>query len=254
MEDTVTWNRAISAGEVDDVRIWKTDNIEFDIPVTVSDLAPITVRTNNLFDYETMGVSVENYYLNEDGSTSQSNNWNISDYIPCDGTVFTICNVAGAYASICLYDDNKQYITGKKYNLDGKPRTAVTITSQSIAKFIRFSYYKNKSNQLGYTDIKYIQLIEGSDIPIPFEPYGYKTVIPDNANTMDYQISLDLPLRTGDTLNYANQKRYNADDTNEPVEMPEIELYVGQNTITVNTDEDPAKVEIDYVGEVSNGT
>ena len=246
MEDSGTWNYAISAGEVDDVRVWKTNNIEFDIPVTVSDLAPITVRTNNLFDYETMGVSVENYYLNEDGSTSQSNNWNISDYVPCNGTVFTICNVAGAYASICLYDDNKQYIAGKKYNLDGKPRTAVTITSQSTAKFIRFSYYKNKSNQLGYTDIKYIQLIEGSDIPIPFEPYGYKTVIPDNANTMDCQISLDLPLRTGDKLVYADQKRIDSDNTETEIELPEITPYIGINTLSANTNIIPS---LEIVGE-----
>ena len=240
MEDTVTWNRAISAGEVDDIRIWKTNDIEFDIPVTVSDLAPITVRTNNLFDYETMAVSVENYYLNEDGSTSQSNNWNVSDYVPCDGTEFTVCNVSGGYSAICLYDDNKQYITGKKYNLDGKPQTAVTITSQTTAKYIRFSYYKNASNVNAYVNLKYVQLVEGSPVLIPFEPYGYKTEIPETSTTSNQTITLTYPLAEGDKLSYIQQKRINADGTEENITLPAITSFSGTNTISSSVEVAPS--------------
>ena len=125
-------------------------------------------RTANLFDYETMAISAENSYLNADGSIGSSTDWNISDYIPCDGTNFTVGKIGGITPAICLYNANKEYITGKSYNTGGTySKQAVNITSQSTAKYIRFSYCKGSLNP---DDISAIMLNNGSTL-LPFQPY-----------------------------------------------------------------------------------
>jgi hypothetical protein len=117
-----------------------------------------------------MATSEENSYLMPDGSIGASNDWNISDYIPCSGTSFTISYVGGITPAICLYDENKQYITGKSYNTGGASiKKAVTIASQNTAKYIRFSYCK--ASGVLYDDLSAIMLNKGDSL-LPYEPYG----------------------------------------------------------------------------------
>ncbi len=125
-------------------------------------------RTANLFNYVTMATSITGYYLNSDGTTTQNVAWTISDYIPCDGTEFTIRPVGGNAPAICLYDNNKNFIKGQAYNTGGaQTKGTVTITTTQNASYIRFSYQTTLDVP---DDITAIMLNEGSTA-LPFQPY-----------------------------------------------------------------------------------
>lgn len=137
-------------------------------------------RTGNLFDFATMANGTLGYYLSDDGVEHSSGSWAITDYIPCNGTEFTLNAVGGNEPSICLYNADKQYITGKKYNSGtASTKIAVSLSSQETAKYIRFSWYRY--NDASYDDVSKIMLNTGSTA-LPYEPYGVKIPI-SSANT-----------------------------------------------------------------------
>ena len=118
---------------------------------------------DNLFNYKTMAVSATNVILDASGTEIESENWVISDYIPCSGTSFTIGYIGGNTPAICLYDKDKQFITGKAYNTGGaSSKGTVNITSQSTAKYIRFSYCL--AGGASYVDISTIMLNKGNSL------------------------------------------------------------------------------------------
>lgn len=135
-------------------------------------------RTENLFDYQTMAVSKTNKYLNKTGELLTDNSWNVSDYIPCNGTEFTISKIGGGSPAICLYDDNKNFVAGKNYNTPygAQTKTTISISSTTNAKYIRFSY-----NTATFSDdLSKLLITEGiyTSQTIPeYEPYGYKIPI-----------------------------------------------------------------------------
>lgn len=154
---------------------------------------PVVTRGKNLFDYKTMAYGQSGVMLLNSGElSSKYPEWNITDYIPCSGNVFTINPIGGIYASICLYDSQKNFITGLAYNTGGaeygKP---ITIKSETNASYIRFSHYKAPVNHMAYTDLSKIQLEEGTTATIY---QSYKEPI----TTLIY---LDKPLQIGETLN-----------------------------------------------------
>ena len=152
---------------------------------------PIVSKGINLFDYKTMH-GVRDKYLNENGEISGSvGSWAITDYIPCSGTVFTINSIGGNLPSVCLYDSHKNFITGLAYNTGGAEyKKPITIKSETIASYIRFSYcIMSKTGTPD--DLSKIQLEEGS-VATTYEPYREPITTP---------IYLSEPLQIGETLN-----------------------------------------------------
>ena len=119
--------------------------------------------SRNLFDKDNMGNGIIDAYINSDGTivTDQST-WRVTQYIPCNSNVITLSSNAplGHSPSICLYDENKNYITGTKYNSS----VTVIVTAERVAKYIRFSYPVA-------ADLSKIMLNAGSTA-LPYEPYG----------------------------------------------------------------------------------
>ena len=148
-------------------------------------------RTANMFDYQTMANGTLGYYLKEDGSETSNSTWAITDYIPCDGVEFTVAVLGGQSPAICLYDENKQYITGKKYNTaSSREKTAITITANQTAKFIRFSWCR--ASDASYDNPENIMLNSGSSA-LSYEPFGYKVTVTNGGNT--YNVYLTEPIR-----------------------------------------------------------
>ena len=159
---------------------------------------PVVTRGKNLLDYKTM-YGIKYKYLSKNGEVLDSRSWAITDYIPCSGNVFTINPIGGKIPAICLYDSQKNYITGLSYDTGGaKYKKAITIRSKINASYIRFSYYIDSDE--GADDLSKIQ-IEIGDTATPYEPYHEPITTP---------IYLDKPLYKigdyADTLCYAEQK------------------------------------------------
>ena len=122
-------------------------------------------RTGNLFDYETMRGGKTGHYLDASGNEIQNNFWSITKYIPVDDTVFTLTRTFGGTApAICLYDSNQNFITGVAY----QGEQVVTISSNTNAAYIRFSYFIGEPLE----DIAHDMLNTGSTAK-PYEPWGY---------------------------------------------------------------------------------
>ena len=131
--------------------------------------ASVKEKSENLFDYETMAHGTDGMFLDENGNLQSSNAWVVTAFIPCHGSTFTLHKVGGGTPAICLYDAEKQYIIGKRYNTSGATtKSDITITSQTNASYIRFSWYRQ--NDAAQDDLTAIMLNFGST-PLPYEPY-----------------------------------------------------------------------------------
>ena len=157
---------------------------------------PIVSKGRNLFDYKTM-YGVRDKYLNENGEISDRvGQWAITDYIPCSGTVFTINSIGGILPSVCLYDSHKNFITGIAYNTGGAEyKKPITIKSETIASYIRFSYCIISKPGTS-DDLSKIQVEEGSNVTI-YQSYKEPITTPiylsepfrklgDYADTIEY--------------------------------------------------------------------
>lgn len=145
------------------------------------------VRTENLFDYQTMAISVLGSYLDATGQEVASSDWKISDYIPCNGKEFTINKIGGNVPAICLYDENKQFFTGKSYQTGSAGRKIpVRISSVTNAKYIRFSYYSSELFSDKLSEIVITEGITTPSDPSEYIPYGYK--LPLTVNGVEYPI------------------------------------------------------------------
>lgn len=197
-------------------------------------------RTGNLFDYVSMSEGVARTYINVDGDELANGGWNVTDYIPCDGTVFTldIKPYTGTLPAICLYDGNKQYITGADYN----GRSTITVIANQNAKYIRFSYSNNY-------DLSVVMLNSGSTA-LPYEPYGYKVpvTVSNGTDTLTTPIYLSEQIRkVGDEaeyIDYAEQKQHFADGTSVDITLPALPTIAGTNTLSVGTEVQPSKVMV----------
>ena len=125
-------------------------------------------RTENLFDYQTM-MGVAGKYINGSGTEYTSSEWSITDYIPVDGSTFTVGKLGGNSQGICLYDENKFFITGASYNSGGSSTFIDTTVTGNGAKFIRFSYYSGSGTS--HIDLSTVYLVSGSTAPAQYIPY-----------------------------------------------------------------------------------
>ena len=134
---------------------------------------PVVNRGKNLFDYKTMSNGQSGVYLTEDGRLLEYEQWSITDYIPCSGNVFTINSIGGISAGMCLYDSQKNFITGIAYGTRGAEyKKSVTIKSETNASYIRFSYFTSSDPRYAdrIDDLSKIQLEAGS-VATTYEPY-----------------------------------------------------------------------------------
>jgi len=119
----------------------------------------------NLFNKDAT-VWTDGAYLKKDGSVVYNNLWKITDYISVNGNVFTLSNVGGSSPAICLYDSNKNYITGKAYSTSGTDvLTNVTVSTTSTVAYVRASIYSVPEHTAT------IQLEAGS-AATEYEPYS----------------------------------------------------------------------------------
>lgn len=121
----------------------------------------------------------EGYYLNENGEEIENEKWQYTDYILVDSYDITLSGISGELPAICVYDENKQFLLGKKYNNE----VSVTISSETKIKYVRFSVNKDwllKRNRYhtlnfpiiiaNYSYVGEIQLEEGK-IRTDYEPF-----------------------------------------------------------------------------------
>lgn len=154
-------------------------------PEAPVDVVGCGVRTGNLFDYQTMGGTIKGYYLDIYGELQPSDLAAVTDYIPCSGGSFALDKIGGISPSICLYDENKQFLYGKAYNTpSGSDKRIIIVDTSLNASFIRFSYFYT---HIPRDDLSAIMLNAGTTA-LPYEPYGYK--LPITVNGTEYLIYL----------------------------------------------------------------
>ena len=161
---------------------------------------PIVSKGKNLFDYKTMSNGQSGVYLTEDGRLLEYEQWSITDYIPCSGNIFTINSIGGISAGMCLYDSQKNFITGIAYGTIGAElKKPITIKNETNASYIRFSYFTSSDPRYAdrIDDLSKIQLEEGS-VATAYEPYREPITTPiyylseplrklgDYADTIEY--------------------------------------------------------------------
>ena len=145
-------------------------------------MADLTRKTANLFNYQTMGGTIKGYYLDSEGELQPSSTAAVTDYIPCSGGSFTLDKVGGISPSICLYDENKQFLYGKAYNTSsGSDKQTIIVDTSFNASFIRFTYFYTGAPM---DDLSTIMLNEGSTA-LPYEPYGWQHSLRKLGNSTD---------------------------------------------------------------------
>ena len=89
--------------------------------------------------FTTEGITTA-YYLNQNGTTTSSTNWRITDYIDISDLSNIELKGIGANGntpSLCFYDSNKGYISGIQY----RNRTDIITAKPSNAVYIRVSVF-----------------------------------------------------------------------------------------------------------------
>ena len=189
-------------------------------------------RTENLFDKNAKDTGkgyVNNKVLRTDGTTpttSGEGNYFITEYTQISGGTLTcINNHASNVAALCLYDENKNYISGFVNN------GTKTVGIPSGAKYIRATIYKyNLSSAM---------IVLGSTAPASYVPYGYEVDMSvsdgTTSNTTPIYIG-DDPLGEGEYVDYGEQKVYRMVNgvltpTDPPVPLPALPTVDGTNIV-----------------------
>lgn len=202
-------------------------------------------RTGNLFD----GI-VTNEIIKDDGSTSSNNNWRCSDFIRSDSASITLSwesNNGYFQTKVAYYSSDKTFISLENVGKNNTFQKSFVLPSG--ASVIRFAYSVavggNPANR------ENIMLNSGSTA-LPYEPYGYRVPVTINSNTTNIYLPEQLTKTNDNTdyIDYATQKRYNADGTSQSVELPTLQTVEGTNTLSVGTTVQPSKVMV-KIGEAS---
>lgn len=126
-----------------------------------------------------------------------------------------------------------------------------TATAPAEATYLAVNIGSGVSGQpITPEDAAQLMIVEGSTLPAEFIPYGYKipVTVTNGTVTQTEDIYLDTPLsvsgNSADYIDYENQKRINADGTQEDVTLPELGFAAGSNTLSVGTVVQPTKVSV----------
>ena len=118
------------------------------------------VRTANLFDKNAPDRTTTGY-IKSDGTIQTSTSFSTSGYIPISGfeTITLSGYGGGTDPAYCLYDSNKEYISGSAYI--GRGTLVLTVGE---AAFIRMSYRNTAVNAT---------MLNAGSPALPYEPFGW---------------------------------------------------------------------------------
>ena len=211
-------------------------------------------KNKNLFNPYTLIKGYETQW--SDGALVKNINGAISDYIDIEGaskitvTILTETN-GGASHPLTFYDADKNYIqiSDKLGLLTDKPgQRSKTFTVPEGAKYCRFYILTNYSK--GNTVWAQIEV---GDAFTGYVPYGYEVHVKVNDDV--YTIPSIYPqLGNDDYIDFENRKVV-ISGVSTMMELPEIHLYSGTNTIDVDTAVKPSKMSVSFVdnGQSNNG-
>ena len=211
-------------------------------------------KNKNLFNPYTLINGYSGQW--SDGSLVANANGSISDYIDIEGaskitaTILTETN-GGASHPLYFYDADKNYIqiSDKLGLLTDKPgQRSKTFTVPEGAKYCRFYILTNYSK--GNTVWAQVEV---GDTFTGYVPYGYE--VPIKVNDDVYTIPSIYPqLGNDDYIDFENRKVV-ISGVSTMMELPEIHLYSGTNTIDVDTAVKPSKMSVSFVdnGQSNNG-
>ena len=211
-------------------------------------------KNKNLFNPYTLIKGYEARW--SDGSLVANANGSISDYIDIEGaskitaTILTETN-GGASHPVYFYDADKNYIqiSDKLGLLTDKPgQRSKAFTVPEGAKYCRFYILTNYSK--GNTVWAQIEV---GDAFTGYVPYGYEVHIKVNDDV--YTIPSIYPqLGNDDYIDFENRKVV-IGGVSTMMELPEIYLSNGANTIDVDTAVKPSKMSVSFVdnGQSNNG-
>lgn len=161
-------------------------------------------RTENLFDKNAPDRTTTGY-IKSDGTIQSSTNFSTSGYISINGlTTVTLSGYGGGNEpAYCLYDSNREFISGTAYT----GRATITLTVGAAA-FIRMAYRNEAADTA---------MLNAGETAMPYEPHGYRVPISvqseDGAESVT-AVYLDKPLHKigdySDSVDYEEgvAKRY----------------------------------------------
>lgn len=203
-------------------------------------------KNKNLFNPYTLIKGYSGQW--SDGSLVANSNGSISDYIDIEGaskvtaTILTETN-GGASHPLYFYDADKNYIqiSDKLGLLTDKPgQRSKTFTVPEGAKYCRFYILTNYSK--GNTVWAQVEV---GDAFTGYVPYGYEVHI--KVNDAVYTIPSIYPqLGNDDYIDFENRKVV-IGGASTMMELPEIHLSNGTNTIDVDTAVKPSKMSVSFV-------
>ena len=203
-------------------------------------------KNKNLFNPYTLIKGYEAQW--SDGALVKNINGAISDYIDIEGaskitvTILTETN-GGASHPLTFYDADKNYIqiSDKLGLLTDKPgQHSKTFTVPEGAKYCRFYILTNY--QKGNTVWAQVEV---GDAFTGYVPYGYE--FPVTVNDDVYSIPSIYPqLGNDDYIDFENRKVV-IGGASTMMELPEIHLSNGTNTIDVDTAVKPSKMSVSFV-------
>ena len=211
-------------------------------------------KNKNLFNPYTLINGYSGQW--SDGSLVANANGSISDYIDIEGaskitaTILTETN-GGASHPVYFYDADKNYIqiSDKLGLLTDKPgQRSKAFTVPEGAKYCRFYILTNYSK--GNTVWAQIEV---GDAFTGYVPYGYEVHVKVNDDV--YTIPSIYPqLGNDDYIDFENRKVV-IGGVSTMMELPEIYLSNGANTIDVDTAVKPSKMSVSFVdkGQSNNG-
>lgn len=216
-------------------------------------------RTGNLFDGFIQGIRLNTLT----GFEEKNNTSYTSGFIGVENDKLYSYSGGSDTTPITFfaYDSSENYI-GRSANTIRTDTIIYTSTTSSNYT----SFYANltgNTSPIAYIRITYVNaeqtVIDDEQImlnlgstPLPYEPYGYKVPVTVNSGTVNIYLDEQLT-KSGDNadyIDYATQKRYNADGTTVDVELPTLQTVEGTNTLSVGTTVQPSKVMV-KIGEAS---
>lgn len=201
-------------------------------------------KTINLFD-KSKSNRQYNVARNADGSfnynPSSSNYFDY--YIPVKpNTNYIAKGKNNALPSrMYFFDNNKNWISRTDIFYPDNENHCVSFTTPSSCGFVQVQ--EDRSREI---DINSFMIVEGSTVPESYVPYGY--CIPVTIGNQTTDIILTEPLEkngdNSDYIDYAKQKRYNIDGTNDNITLPALSFSSRTNTISVDTDIKPSMIQV----------
>ena len=140
-----------------------------------------------------------------------------------------------------FFDANKNWIRRTDIFQPANSNGIISFTTPSSCGFVQVQ--EDRSREI---DIDSFMIVEGTSVLESYVPYGY--CIPVTIGNQTIDIILTEPLEkngdNADCIDYAKQKRYNIDGTNDNITLPALSISSGTNTISVDTAIQPSMIQL----------